>query len=88
MRLVAIYRSDTGEITALCALPPDKNAPSVGMQMGPGESRVEFEAPEELTLKHGDPQLHARMENIMENYRIEQPSAARLVKRSPANPRS
>jgi hypothetical protein len=88
MRLVAIYRSDTGKITALCALPADKNAPSVGMQMAHGESRAEFEMPEELMLKHDDPQVHARMENIIENYRIEQPGEARLIKYSPANPHS
>jgi hypothetical protein len=71
MKFVAIYKLGTGEITALVALPPDAGAPSVGRQMEPGESRVEFEAPKELSFEHNDPQLPARMEQIVKEYSIE-----------------
>jgi hypothetical protein len=84
MRLVAVYNSKTGEITALCALPPDADAPTVGMQMKPGESRAEVEAPEG-TVEPDDPQLHAQMKKITEDYRIESTSEVKIIKKTPAN---
>jgi hypothetical protein len=81
MKFVAIYKSGTGEITALVALPPDAGAPSVGRQMEPGESRVEFEAPKELSFEHDDPQLRARMDQIVKEYRIEKSDHVKIVKK-------
>ena len=82
MKFVAIYNSETGEITALCALPQDADAPTVGMQMGPGESRAQFEVPEELAVKSDYAQPHARMEKIIKDYRIKDTGEVKLVKAS------
>jgi hypothetical protein len=82
MKFVAIYNSETGEITALCALPPDADAPSPGMQMRPGESRAEFEAPEEFSIEQNDPQLRARMDQIIKEYRLERPGDVKVVRKT------
>jgi hypothetical protein len=80
MKFVASYRVETGEITALCALPADANAPSPGMQLRPGEGRAEFEVPDEAAAKADDSQLQTRMEEIITSYRVEISHAAKLVK--------
>jgi hypothetical protein len=80
MRLVAIYKVATGEITALCALPPDPTAPSPGMQLRPGESLAELDVPDEFMPAGDDSQLQARMEAIVRSHRIETTRAAKIVK--------
>ena len=79
MKLVAIYKVETGEITALCALPPDPTAPSPGLQLRPGESRSELDIPDELMPREDDSQLQSRMEALIKSYRIET-HAAKMVK--------
>jgi hypothetical protein len=82
MKFVAIYRLGTGEISALCALPPDAGPLSVGMQMGPGEGRAEFEVPQELSVQYGDPDLHTRMDQIMKEYRLDGAGDVKIAKKS------
>lgn len=82
MKLVAIYRLGTGEISALCALPPDGASFSVGMQMGPGEGRAEFEAPQELSVQYDAPDLHTRMDQIMKEYRLDGTGDVKIARKS------
>jgi hypothetical protein len=80
MKFVASYRVETGENTALCALPPVANAPSPGMQLRPGEARAEFEVPDAAAAKADESQLQTRMDEIITSYRLELSHAAKLVK--------
>jgi hypothetical protein len=82
MRFVAVYNSNTGDISALCALPSIPDAPSVGMQMQPGESMVEFEAPEELAADLDEEQLHDQMEKIIQDYKIESTSGVNVARKT------
>jgi hypothetical protein len=86
MKFVASYYPETGEITALCALPADPDAPSPGMQLRPGEARAEFEVPDDeaVATTADASQLRTRMEDIVASFRVESSQSARLVRSTTA----
>jgi hypothetical protein len=86
MKFVAIYDSHSGEISALCALPTDPNAPTAGMRMRAGQKRAEFDAPAEFLTKPEGPERHALIHDFIKNSRIEASETVTIVDR-PASKR-
>lgn len=83
MRVIAVH-DNVGNIVSLLTGPSD--APPTGVRLEPGQEMREIDV-SQLTLDSSDPELHARLTEIIETYKVQVPAqvadvpAARLIRR-------
>jgi antitoxin component HigA of HigAB toxin-antitoxin module len=67
MRITAVHDS-RGEILTLVASPPE--APPAQLELQPGQSMTEIEAPEDMPAID-TPEINERLSELMENYQVD-----------------